>query len=187
MSTNFYINIGKVRLEEVSSHNYLGVILDNKLVFDGFLKGKCNKINVRLHQLGKMRKCITCNIANLIYKQALVPLFDYGDFLIESGHNVYIERLNALHSKALRSIDCKVHGHASYEQLDILYGLLSPIVHRREHHCVIMYRLSHIRVNLDVHRPKINLHSRKVLKKVQCPQVSNYGAIYPNQYEPLLK
>ena len=31
------------RLEEVSSYNTLGVIIDNNLVFDGFLKEKCKK------------------------------------------------------------------------------------------------------------------------------------------------
>ena len=41
-------------LEEVSTYNYLGVIIDNNLVFDGFLQEKCKKINLRLYQLGKL-------------------------------------------------------------------------------------------------------------------------------------
>ena len=78
------IKVGDAHLEEVLSCNYLGVIID-KMLFDRFLKEKCNKINVRLYQLGKLRKFITPDSANIVYKQTIVLLFDYADFLIESG------------------------------------------------------------------------------------------------------
>ena len=57
----------------VSSDNYLGVILDDQLTFDSFVKEKCNKVNMRVYQPGKMRKYITSNIASLIYKQTVYP------------------------------------------------------------------------------------------------------------------
>ena len=161
---NLEIKMGSERLEEMSSYNYLGVALDNKLKFDSFLKAKCRKINIRLHQLGNLRKFITNNIANSIYKQTIVPLFDYGDFLIESGQNIYIDRLDSIHSKALCIRDCKVHNNMSDHQLENTYRLLSPKLRRTEHHCATMYRLSRIHGNLDVHRPKINLRSRKKVK-----------------------
>ena len=40
-------------------------------------------------------------------------IFDYSDFLIESGQNKYITRLNDLHVKVLRIIDCNKHVHAT--------------------------------------------------------------------------
>ena len=77
------IEVGNETLEEVSLYTYLGVNLDNRLVFDKFLKEKCNKINVRLHQLRKMRKKkFNNNISYTIYKQTIVPMFDYADFLV---------------------------------------------------------------------------------------------------------
>ena len=158
------IRIGTVVLEEVDTYCYLGAKIDTKLKFDGFLKAKCNKINIRLYQLGKLRKYITNNIANLIYKQTIIPLFDYADFLIESGRNVLIERLDTLHSKALRIIDCKLNKRADDTQLERVYGLQSPVSRRWEHHCAVMYRLSRMQCNLDVHRPKINLRSRNNIK-----------------------
>ena len=154
------IKIGNTSLEEVDTYTYLGVKLDNRLKFDGFLKAKCNKINVRLHQLGKMRKYITNNIANLIYKQTIVPLYDYADFLVESGQNAFIERLNTLHSKALRIIDGTTNKLADDIQLEYAYRLLTPKTRRNEHHCAIMYRLSRTRGNLDLFRPKIALRNR---------------------------
>ena len=84
VTNGFTIKLGNTVLEEVEVYNYLGVLIDNRLNFGKFLKEKCNKTNLRLRQLGKMRKYITCSIANIIYKQT-IPLFDYADFLIESG------------------------------------------------------------------------------------------------------
>ena len=164
INNNFNLKIGTIPLEEVETYTYLGVKLDNKLKFDGFLKAKCSRINTRLHQLGKVRKYITNNIVNLIYKQTITPLFDHADFLIESGQNTIIERFNMLHSKALRIIDCASNRRADDTQLEYIYGLLSPIARRREHHCAIMYRLSQTHRNLDLHRPRINLRSRNNIR-----------------------
>ena len=141
------------RLEEVSSYNYLGVIIDNTLVFDGFLREKCKRINLRLYQLGKLRKYITCDLANTVYKQTIIPIFDYADFLIESGQNKYVTRLNDLHVKGLRIIDCNKHAHATDTVLEKEYGLLTPTVRRHEHHSAIMYRQCRVVENLDVYRP----------------------------------
>ena len=83
-----HVRLGQMTLDNVTSYNYLGVIIDNKLTFNDFLKVKCDKINIRLYQLIKMRKFITSKIACTIYKQVIVPLLDYADFLIDSGLHI---------------------------------------------------------------------------------------------------
>ena len=75
-----------------------------------FLKNKCNRINQCLYQLGKMRKYIDSDIACTIYKQTIVPLYDYVDYLVESGPKYYINRLDVLHEKAIGIINGKSHG-----------------------------------------------------------------------------
>ena len=117
-----------------------------------------------MYQLGKIRKYITADITNVIYKQTIIPLFDYADFLIESGQKYYLYRLDVLHEKALRIIDCKKHHQLECGGLEILYRLTSPSARRREHHCAIMYRFSKLKGYLDLYRPKINLRSRNKVK-----------------------
>ena len=158
------IKIGNISLEEVLSYNYLGVVIDSKILFDKFLKDKCDKINLRLYQLGRMRKYITSAVANIIYKQAIVPLYDYADFIIESGPKVYIDRLNKLHEKALCIIDCNTNRKLSHEKLETLFGLWSPATRRHKHHCALMFRLSKRGDFLDTYRPKIHLRSRGKVK-----------------------
>ena len=89
ISMNNPIMIGNSRTSTIITLEY--VIIDDKLVFDKFLKDKCNKINIRLYQLCKMQKYITRSIPNIIYKQAIISLYDYADFLIESGPIFFIE------------------------------------------------------------------------------------------------
>ena len=85
LSPKIYVKMGDTMLDNVAMYSYLGVIIDNALTFNEFLKGKCDKINLRLYQLIKMRKYITSDIACTIYKQVILPLMDYADFLIDSG------------------------------------------------------------------------------------------------------
>ena len=61
---------------------------------------------MRLHQLGKLHKYTRCDLANIVYKQTIVPLFDNADSVIESGQNKFITRLNGLHVKGLRIETC---------------------------------------------------------------------------------
>ena len=44
------------------------------------------------------------------------------------------------------------------------FMLDSPIRRRKEHHCLIMYRLSKIGGNIDEYRPAIRLRNRKKVK-----------------------
>ena len=164
VTNGFTIKLGNTVLEEVEVYNYLGVLIDNRINFGKFLKEKCNKINLRLCQLVKMRKYITYIIANTIYNQTIIPLFDYADFLIESGQNMYLNRLGALHSKGLLIIDCKKHSNMTDSQLESHYGLITPLTRRIEHHDAIMYRQSKVHDIFDTYRPPITLRSHKKIK-----------------------
>ena len=138
--------------------------VDRFLTFNEFLKEKCDKINVRLYQLVKMRKFITSNIACTIYKQVIIPQLDYADFLIDSGTAYFINRIENLHEKALRLIDCKKHKNLDHCELELLYNIDSPKKRRCDHHCSIMYRLSRRGWSLDMYRPSIRLRSRNKIK-----------------------
>ena len=158
------IKLGASVLEKVKFYNYLGVILDDVLLFERFMKEKCRKINLRIYQLGKMRKYIDSYMSNIIYKQTIVPLFDYADFLIESGPIYYQERLKSLHEKAVVTIEGRLQNRIGINGLELYYRLQSPRRRRMEHHSAIMYRLSKKGQLLDNFRPNINLRSNRKIK-----------------------
>ena len=52
------IELNGKNTENVHSYNYLSVIVDDMLLFDEFIDAKCNKINLRIYQMGRMCKYI---------------------------------------------------------------------------------------------------------------------------------
>ena len=99
------------RLDTVRTYNYLGVITDDCLTFDNFLKEKGNKMNALIYQLGKLRKYVTSDIASLIYKQTILPITGYADLIVDSGPLGKVNRLQRLQDKAIRIIDNGRHGN----------------------------------------------------------------------------
>ena len=160
----YQVKMGDSTLQNVNTYNYLGVIIDNELLLTEFLKQKCNKINQRLYQFAKMRKFLTSHLANTLYKQVILPLFDYADFLIDGGPMYYIRKIDNLHEKAVKIIDCNKHRIDDLNVLENVYFLERPERWRKEHHCMIKYRLSKFGENIDTYRPTIRLRSRKKVK-----------------------
>ena len=79
------LKANNMEIGNVHKYNYLGVIVDDKLIFDEFLESKYNTINMRILQLMRMGQYITSDTALTIYKQMIIPLFDYADFMVESA------------------------------------------------------------------------------------------------------
>ena len=50
------------------------------------VESKYNRVNFIVNQLEKMRKYINNDIAITMYKQLILPLFDYADCMVKSAH-----------------------------------------------------------------------------------------------------
>ena len=93
-------------------------------------------MNLRLYQFKLLRPYIDNAVANSIYKQTIIPLMDYADFMIESSSLTQINRLEKLQEKAIKYIDNNAHSTLQYNDLCNLYGL-QPL--RMEATCLICY------------------------------------------------
>ena len=151
-------------LDQVNSYNYLGVSIDDKLDFGKFLREKYGKVHSRVYQLGKMRKYINSSISCIIYKQMIVPLSDYSDFMIRSGPQNEISRLVKLHERAIRIIDNKQHPGLSEENLAEIHRIPPIKIRQDEHLLSMMYRLSKKDELLEHERPNIHLRGRNKIK-----------------------
>ena len=158
------IKLNGMKIENVHNYNYLGVIIDDKLSFDDMVDAKYNKINVRIHQLGKLRKYINSEIAQVIYKQMILPLFDYADFMVESARKPKIDKLEKLQEKGIRYVDNDIHYTADIETLYRTYNIQKLFMRYKEHLSCIMYRYSKLSDKLEYKRPSINLRSNKKVK-----------------------
>ena len=151
-------------LDTVHHYNYLGVIIDDRLCFDSFLKEKCNKVNMRVYQLSKLRKYITSNVASLIYKQTILPVVEYADQIVDSAPADKIDRLRVLQNNALRIIDNKEHPDLDTTGLSNYYRV-TPLKERRaEHLSLVMYRFSKKDKYIERSRPEVDLRNRNKIK-----------------------
>ena len=58
-------------------------------------------MNLRIYQLGRMRKYITSDIANHICKQTILPISECADQMVESGSKGDVNKLQDLEDRAL--------------------------------------------------------------------------------------
>ena len=90
-------------LKVVSQFNYLGVVIDTDLTF----KSHCNKVKSmsfsRYIQLCKIKKNIDENTALDIYKTMILPVFDYCDYVVESGPVTAVRRLQTTQNKCFNT------------------------------------------------------------------------------------
>ena len=91
-------------IEQVCLYVYLGVIMDAEMSMSPFTSHLYNRIQVKLFTLMKIRKFIDKNTADIIYKQTILPIFDYGGFLIDSCTKKSRDDLQKLQNKALRIV-----------------------------------------------------------------------------------
>ena len=91
-------------IEQVCSYVYLGVTLDAEMSLNSFVSHMYNRIQSKLFTLMKIRKFIDRDTALIIYKQTIMPIFDYGGFLVDSSTRKSRDDLQKLQYKALRTV-----------------------------------------------------------------------------------
>ena len=121
-------------------------------------------INVRILQLMQMRQYITTDTALTIYKQIIIPLFDYADFMVESASKVKIYKLEKLQEKALKCIENTCQKRVDVDLLYGKYGIQPLCLRYHEHISCLMYRQSKRAGAIDFVRPPMNLRSNKKVK-----------------------
>ena len=67
----------------VYSYVYLGIYLDAEMPMDLFATHLFNRVQIKKNTLLKILKCINKNTANMIYKKTILPILDYGGFLLD--------------------------------------------------------------------------------------------------------
>ena len=73
----------------------------------------------------------------LIYKQMILPLIDYADFMIESTCYTTHKQLETLQEKAVKYIDNSLNKKLTINNLYVLYNIQPLKMQWREHYVVL--------------------------------------------------
>ena len=161
-------------LRVVSHFTYLGVIVDCFLS----LNPQCNKIissgNFRLYQLRKLKKYIDQHLSLLLYKQMVLPIFDYGDVMTDSGSDGLVGDIQILQNHCLRAcIGIQDPQMISRPDLHTLCDCSMLDVRRK---CNLLSRMYHLSRDVDnTVVPVRDLRGNSKIKiKVQRPKCALY-------------
>ena len=127
----------------VTKYNYLGVILDSEMTLEPFFKTILKRINSKIYNLRKIRKYLSFEIAVQIYKQTILPYFDYGGFLIIALSKDKKHELQVMQNDVLRICNnSKLADRISIELLHKKANLLSLEQRREKQVLMLMYLYS---------------------------------------------
>ena len=91
---------------KVDSFKYLGVILDNLLMFDKHTSYIKRKVFLKMKMLGRVRSYISESLALQLYKSLIIPHIDYGDVVYDAASKRDCQTLQVIQNGCLR-ICCK--------------------------------------------------------------------------------
>ena len=149
-------------LEVVQTYKYLGMTLDSSLTFTNHIKKTIKTIAHKIYILSKVRKYITEAATLTLLKTMVLPFFDYGDYLYESGGQNYLLKLQRLLNTALRLV-FNNSNNLSVKQLHVKSNLL-PLNDRRNVHILqCMFQRAQKSRYLDNRNLLTRAHGKKLL------------------------
>ena len=153
---SLHIQCDGIRLEQVKSYKYLGVMVDSRLSFSENTDYIHSKVVKRIGILGRSRYFLSQELALYLYKQLILPLIDYGDVFYDGATQRSRHILQKLQNAAFRRIlkaprltpPDLLHEDLCMDKLDI---------RRNKHMCIEMYKVIH-----DLHPVKLQEYIQKL-------------------------
>ena len=148
------------KLENVHTYKYLGVDIDDQLSFGKFIDSMWSKVQYGFYNFSKICPLLSESLACRIYKQTIMPLFEYASFIVDSATKEQCKKLDRLHEKALHLIYYKKEyeqGKRIYVNMGDLYSKynLEPLIVRRKQQLLcIVYEYSKIPTMLKEDNPE---------------------------------
>ena len=125
-------DVNGIALNNLSIYKYLGVYLHNALTIEEAVQ-EYLKANRKLFTHRRIRPYVSTYVANVIYKEFVLPLLDYVDFIIESAPKIAVHQLDKIQRRAAKIMDRGIHHMYNTVELERLYNL-KPLNKRRRVH-----------------------------------------------------
>ena len=158
--------ISNTKLSQVHTYEYLGVQIDDKLSMNAHIDKVCTCVQKKYGILRKIRRYIGEETAKLIYKVMIRPHFDYGDYMIDTGLQKNIEKLERVQERIVRTIEYKFNSQTreNLETLYVKYNIEKLYKRRQRNLLKIMFDQSNVEENIEYYRPDRILRSNNNVK-----------------------
>ena len=126
-------------IEKVNSYKYLGITLDATLTYNCHLNNCLKLASHKIFLLSKIRKYITFEAANRIYKTMILPIIEYGDILYDGSNHKLLEKLQTTQNRCLRLVYYRQH-HVPVIYLHEICDMARLELRRKMHLLLFMYK-----------------------------------------------
>ena len=100
--TDNNLNSEDRKIQRCQQYQYLGVFLDECLTMKSNFNSVFKKFSYKIYQFGKIRKFLDIETRVLVYKQTVLPLTEYVNFVMCLNNKQETDKLQKLQNKALR-------------------------------------------------------------------------------------
>ena len=139
--TLFMIN--NCQIDYINQYDYLGTIFDSEMSLLPLYKRTIKIVSNKIFLLRKIRKYIDYNTAISIYKQTILPMFDYSGFLLMSLTKGQQSELQTMQNDVLRfAKNVRIKDMIFRIDLHKEAKLLSLCQRREKQLLTLMYKLS---------------------------------------------
>ena len=158
-------NIRGKNIKRVTQYNYLGILLDSELSLTPLYKNIEKRVIDKVYMLRKIRKYLNYKAALMIYKQTILPIFDYAGYLLLACNRDKKHDLQVIQNDVLRFCEKKkLEDHISIELLHKNGNLISLEQRRVKQLLAIMYKLAKNPDNIVVPARNTRRHDKKVFR-----------------------
>ena len=138
-STSLTVHVNSVELEQVQSHELLGVIIDTQLNFNEHIDNLCKKLTQRIAVLKKIRRHLPLDQRILYYNAMIKQTMMYGSSVWVSTSVDNLNKVFRLQKRAARVIlnaDTRANSVDLFRELNWL-----PFFHEAKiNQCAIVYK-----------------------------------------------
>ena len=99
------ISIGNTKLKCVESMNYLGLEIEQHLLWNKYIDKLCKKLAFKISRLSRLSKSTPKNIMIKIYNSVIQPCLDYSISVWGCTSNFNLDRVQRLQNYAARIIE----------------------------------------------------------------------------------
>ena len=135
--------INEMCMKYVKQYNYLGVIIDAEMSLLPLSKNIEKRVIDKVYMLRKVRRHLTYHAALQIYKQLILPIFDYAGFLLIACTRNKKHDLQVIQNDVLRF--CENSQREDRISLDVMHNkvkLISLEQRRCKQVLSLMFKLS---------------------------------------------
>ena len=131
------------QIDYITQYDYLGTIFDSEMSLLPLYKRTLKLVSNKIFLLRKIRKYIDYNTAISIYKQTILPIFDYSGFLLMSLTKGQQSELQTMQNDVLRfAKNVRIKDMVSRIELHKEAKILSLSQRREKQLLTLMYKLS---------------------------------------------